>query len=128
VDWYSAFAGSRVPAAVGSRDADLLCRAAELDAFGRTRYQVLVFELTGPSGSRVLACRGTGASALTGAAAALGALAVTARTVPAGVRHLADAVDPAWAVGHLNDSGAVVALHVADGTLADCAAVEEGVA
>ncbi|SCG39706.1 NAD(P)H-binding protein [Micromonospora humi] len=153
VDWWSAFAGSRVPAALadGARRAsasragpvgaaglagpadladavDALCRAAELDAFGRPRYQVLLVELTGPTGSRVLACRGTGANALTGAAVALGAVAAAAGDLPPGVHHLAEVVDPTWAVDRLRSSPAVTALHVEDGPLARYEPIEEGVA
>ncbi|WP_158610142.1 NAD(P)H-binding protein [Micromonospora globbae] len=140
VDWYSAFAGDRLPAALGAgaqqarTGADLaaaaarLCRAAELDAFGRPRYQLLLVEVAGVAGSRVLACRGTGANALTGAAAALGALAVAAGDVPAGVHHLAEAVDPGWAVEMLRASPAVTSLHVGDGPLGAHELIEEGVA
>ncbi|MET8250725.1 hypothetical protein ABZU46_05315, partial [Micromonospora sp. NPDC005197] len=105
-----------------------LCRAAELDTFGRPRYQLLVVELTGPAGARVLACRGTGANALTGAAVALGALAVAAGDVPPGVHHLAEAVDPAWAVDVLRTSPAVTSLRVEDGPLGSYDLIEEGVA
>ncbi|MFG1674497.1 NAD(P)H-binding protein [Micromonospora sp. NPDC049282] len=143
VDWWSAFAGSRVPAALadGARRAaapvgaagladaaDALCRAAELDAFGRPRYQVLVVELSGPTGSRVLVCRGVGANALTGAAVAVGAVAAAAGDLRAGVHHLAEVVDPAWAVDRLRASPAVTALHVEDGPLARYEPIEEGVA
>ncbi|MEV0005295.1 NAD(P)H-binding protein [Micromonospora sp. NPDC050980] len=140
-DWWSAFAGSRVPAALadGARRATdgpdgladaarALCRAAELDAFGRPRYQVLVVELAGPTGSRVLACRGVGANALTGAAVAIGAVAAAAGDLRPGVHHLAEAVDPGWAVDRLRASPAVTALHVEDGPLDRYEPIEEGVA
>ncbi|GAA2191867.1 NAD(P)H-binding protein [Micromonospora lupini] len=143
VDWWSAFAGSRLPAALaagarrardGATAAQLadaaaqLCRAAELDTFGRPRYQLLVVELTGPADARVLVCRGTGANALTGAAVALGALAVAAGDVPPGVHHLAEAVDPDWAVDLLRTSPAVTSLRVEDGPLGSYDLIEEGVA
>ncbi|MDG4800823.1 NAD(P)H-binding protein [Micromonospora sp. WMMD980] len=141
VDWWSAFAGDRVPAALaaGARRAgggpaelaaaaDALCRAAELDAFGRPRYQVLLVELTSPAGSRVLVCRGVGANALTGAAVALGAVAAAAGDLPPGVHHLAEVVDPTWAVDRLRTSPAVTALHVEDGPLTRYETIEEGVA
>ncbi|QLQ35863.1 NAD(P)H-binding protein [Micromonospora robiginosa] len=141
VDWWSAFAGGRVPAALadGARRAtggpaelaeaaDALCRAAELDAFGRPRYQVLLVELAGPGGSRVLVCRGVGANALTGAAVALGAVAAAAGDLPPGVHHLAEVVDPVWAVDRLRVSPAVTALHVEDGPLSRHEPIEEGVA
>ncbi|GAB3934992.1 saccharopine dehydrogenase NADP-binding domain-containing protein [Micromonospora vulcania] len=138
VDWYSAFAGTRLPAALaagagraGATAAQLtdaaaeLCRAAELDTFGRPRYQLLVIEMTGAAGSRVLACRGIGANALTGAAVALGAVAVAADAVPPGVHHLAEAVDPRWAVDLLTTSAAVTSLHVDDGPLGSHDLIEE---
>ncbi|MGW3603436.1 NAD(P)H-binding protein [Micromonospora sp. NPDC005161] len=143
VDWWSAFAGSRLPAALaagarrardGATAAQLadaaaeLCRAAELDTFGRPRYQLLVIEVTGPAGSRVLACRGIGANALTGATVALGALAVAAGAVPPGVHHLAEAVDPGWAVDLLRTSPAVTSLTVDDVPLGSHDLIEEGVA
>ncbi|MFI5834187.1 saccharopine dehydrogenase NADP-binding domain-containing protein [Micromonospora sp. NPDC051300] len=141
VDWWSAFTGGRVPAALadGARRAtgdpaelaeaaDALCRAAELDAFGRPRYQVLLVELSGPTGGRVLVCRGVRANALTGAAVALGAVAAAAGDLPPGVHHLAEVVDPVWAVDRLRTSPAVTALRVEDGPLTRYETIEEGVA
>ncbi|MGW3811734.1 hypothetical protein [Micromonospora sp. NPDC005113] len=84
--------------------------------------------MTGPAGSRVLACRGVGANALTGAAVALGALAVAAGAVPPGVHHLAEAVDPGWAVDLLRTSPAVTSLTIDDVPLGSHDLIEEGVA
>lgn len=113
VDWYSVFDGDRTFAALAT-DADRLCRAAELDAFGRTRYQLLVFTLTTGDAARTLVCRGTGASRLTGTAAALAALAIAEGRVEPGAHHLAEVVDPAWAADRLRGADAVTAFEVVE--------------
>ncbi|HEV2372805.1 MAG TPA: saccharopine dehydrogenase NADP-binding domain-containing protein [Streptosporangiaceae bacterium] len=126
VDWYSAFDGDLTYAAL-SGDAAGLCRAAEADTFGRVRYQLLVFSLTGPTGARTLICRGTNASSLTGTAAGLAVTAVTSGKVGAGVWHLAEVLDPAWAVQRLRQSAAVTAFEIlAVGVGAGAGAEEEG--
>jgi Saccharopine dehydrogenase NADP binding domain len=97
VDWFSVFAGARVAhilsRSTGGRDgASALCRAAAVDLFGHRPYQLLVFELT-HLGTRTLMLRGTGASALTGAMAALAVVAVLDRTVPEGAWHASEVLD-----------------------------------
>ena len=122
VDWYSAFAGDRVLAVLRQPSTDQaarLCRAAELDLFGVTPYQLIVLDLDGTT----LVLRGTGASALTGAAAAAATVAVWRDEVPAGLHHAAEILDPATAVNRLRDCAAVVDLRVL--TEVDCE--EEGV-
>lgn len=112
-DWWSIFAGDRVPAALAAgADVERLCAAARLDLFGRDRFQVLAADLTGPGGTVCAVLRAGGASELTGAVAGLAALAITRDLVPAGVHHLAEALDPVWAFDLL---GSVTSLFRADG-------------
>jgi hypothetical protein len=134
VDWYSVFVGQRVVAVLGrGGSASELCQAAELDCFGFKPYQLLVFSLTGvgpdsTSRVRTLCCRATGASALTGVAAALAADEVARGQIQAGVHHLGDVVDPLEAVSRLRHSLAVTGLEVVDGPVLSLveAADEEG--
>jgi hypothetical protein len=107
VSWYSVFAGLRVidllrsPAAFGAdrtAAARALCEAAALDAFGAEPYQVFALQLDGGRGGaapvRSLVLRASGASALTGAVAAVTAMAVTDESWPVGVYHAGEALDP----------------------------------
>jgi hypothetical protein len=124
VDWYSVFVGERVLAALrrgGADDPDpaaALCRAADLDVFGHRPYQLLVFEVTGADGTtRTTVVRGSGAGALTGAAAALAVRAVAAGDVPAGVHHAADVLDAVASVAVLRTTSAVLDISVHDGPI-----------
>jgi hypothetical protein len=124
VRWYSVFAGERLRQAIrqaGGADPRIAARrvraAAELDLFGRRPYQQIVLELTGVRAA-TLVLRGTGASALTGATAALAVVAVHNGQVPAGVHHAAEVLDPAAGVALLRTSEAVVEL-VDDAVLAE---------
>ncbi|MEU6720216.1 saccharopine dehydrogenase NADP-binding domain-containing protein [Nonomuraea sp. NPDC046802] len=120
IDWYSVFTGPHVVAALSrGEDAAGLCAAAELDSFGRQRYQLMVFE---SGDGRRLVCRATGAGALTGAAAATAVIAVLDGLVPPGVWHLPQALDPQWAVSRIAAGPAVIGLHVLTGEAAE----EEG--
>jgi len=129
VDWYSVFTGQHVLAALRQPDADRarmaerLRRAADLDLFGRSAYQLLVLELTGAVSSTVV-LRGTGASALTGSVAAVAVRAVLAGSVPPGVHHAADVLEPSAAIALLAAGPAVVDLATYDRAVA--AADEEG--
>ncbi|WP_055483329.1 saccharopine dehydrogenase NADP-binding domain-containing protein [Sphaerimonospora mesophila] len=125
VDWWSAFPGEHVVAALSRgaagdeaalrAAADGLRAAAELDCFGHDRYQLMVFGLSDGARTRTLALRAVGAGALSGTTAGLAALAVAGGLVGPGVHHLADALDPRWAVDLLRGSRAVTALEVFDG-------------
>ncbi|NLU78263.1 saccharopine dehydrogenase [Micromonospora sp. HNM0581] len=130
VDWYSVFAGERVLAALRSgtppdadgkhRAGELLHRAAELDLFGQRPYQHLVVTLDGASGTRTAVVHSTGASDLTGTFAALTARAVLAGTVPAGVWHAAEVLDPVVTFTELAAAPSVLfASVVADVTAVD---------
>jgi hypothetical protein len=128
VDWYSVFAGERVLAVLraGSSDhastAARLCRAAELDLFGLRPYQMVVLLL----GDSALVLRGAGASALTGAMAALATRAVWAGEVPTGVHHAAEVLDAAPTVGRLRECLAVEELSVLNGLSMARIEIEEG--
>jgi hypothetical protein len=137
-DWYSVFDGTHVPAvlartggtdrAAWERAAGELCRAAELDLFGRSRYQTLVFGLDGtrdggPAG-RTLVLRASGASDLTGATAAVATFAVVRGDVPPGRHHAAEVLDPEWTVERLRAAG--MAVEVVDAPVHAAEPVEEG--
>ncbi|MGW0199153.1 saccharopine dehydrogenase NADP-binding domain-containing protein [Nonomuraea sp. NPDC003201] len=100
--WYNVITGDGVLAAASTagRAADLT-RAAELELAGRTPYYVLLFQLSGPHGTRTLALRTHDSYALTAAVAAHAAMAVLRGEVAAGL-HQADAVlDPARVLADL---------------------------
>jgi Saccharopine dehydrogenase NADP binding domain len=124
--WYSVFGGRRVLEALrrpGVTPLDL-CRASELDLFGRRSYCHLVCQLD----DATLVLCGTGASALTGVTTALATRAVLGGLVPAGAYHAAEVLDPTLAVRWLRDSHAVVELSIVDMARTGAGtAVEEGV-
>ncbi|MCW3819602.1 saccharopine dehydrogenase NADP-binding domain-containing protein [Micromonospora sp. DR5-3] len=108
-----------------------LCHAAELDAAGLRSYQLFVLELTGVTDAgpltRTLVARAPDAYLLSGAVAALAALAVADGELPPG-RHRADAVlPPERTVRRLGDWGALLSVDVSDVAVAAAAEVEEGV-
>ncbi len=81
-----------------SASARLLCEAAELDLFGRTPYQTLVFQLDGITRdgtpeSRTALLRGTDTYALTAAVASFGARRLLEGVEPPGAQHVQDVVD-----------------------------------
>ncbi|QWF84795.1 saccharopine dehydrogenase NADP-binding domain-containing protein [Amycolatopsis sp. CA-230715] len=102
---YSVFAGERALAALGGDGdpaaADRLAAASELDLFGRRQYALLVVEATGAGDGVTVALRGSGASALTGAFAALTVREVLAGAVPAGTHHAGEVLDPVVAADAL---------------------------
>lgn len=103
VDWWNVFDGTghvlralgRLRAVGGDVEAAArqLCEAADLDLFGRTPYQILVFRLDGAQESRTVLLRGTDTYALTAAVAAFTTRQVLDGAVPPGVHHVEDAVD-----------------------------------
>ncbi|HEU4421788.1 MAG TPA: saccharopine dehydrogenase NADP-binding domain-containing protein [Pilimelia sp.] len=136
VRWYSVFAGPRLIAALrqaGGADARKpaavieaarrISDAAELDVFGHRPYQQIVLELSGERPA-TLVLRGSGASALTGTAAALAVYAVREGRVPPGVHHAAEVLDPADSVALLRTADAVE--EFVDGTV-DAYEFQEGV-
>ncbi|MFI6599333.1 saccharopine dehydrogenase NADP-binding domain-containing protein [Nonomuraea sp. NPDC050536] len=130
--FYTVFPGSRLRAALvapqqGSVDAEAVVRASELDAFGRSRYQRMVFQLRDEPSMPTIVLSGRGSSELTGATAAMAALAVLEGAVAPGLHFAADVLDPAWAVERLLDADAVTGLRVFDaGATADSPEAEEG--
>ncbi|MFI6318303.1 saccharopine dehydrogenase NADP-binding domain-containing protein [Nonomuraea sp. NPDC050556] len=120
--FYSVFPGRRLRAALVAAEVDpaAVVRASELDAFGRSRYQRLVFEVRG---GPTMVLTGRGSSELTGATAAMAALAVLDGAVAPGLHYAADVLDPAWARERLLDTDAVTGLRV---VAADALEPEEG--
>jgi hypothetical protein len=122
VEWYTAFAGPRVPRVLAGlgQDAAELVAAAELDVAGRRPFQAFVLELSGEQGgtpvTRTLVARADGASVLTGAMAAAAAAAIAEGACPPGVHHAADVLDPAPTVEHLRATGALTCLIVIPGS------------
>ncbi|GAA1766762.1 saccharopine dehydrogenase NADP-binding domain-containing protein [Luedemannella helvata] len=92
-------------------------RAADLDTFGREAYQIILVELSGPGGGPCLSVmlRGTGASGLTGAFAAIATRAAWSGEAPAGVHHAAEVLDPAAALDLLRTTPTVTGLEIVDG-------------
>lgn len=131
--WYTMFDGLHLPAALarlqGIPDARQLVLASELDCFGREPYQLMVLEMAGAVAGepacRTLLLRAGDGIELTGAVAALAALAVLAGEVPPGVHEARDALPAAWWWERLRCLPEVRTLQVVDGTAAE-AAVEEG--
>jgi hypothetical protein len=110
--FYTVFLGSRLRETLagtgtGAVDAEAVVRASELDLFGRTRFQRLVFQLPGEPAAPTLVLSGKGSSELTGATAAMTALAVLDGAVSPGLHYAADALDPAWAARKLRTADAV---------------------
>ncbi|GAA3734290.1 saccharopine dehydrogenase NADP-binding domain-containing protein [Salinactinospora qingdaonensis] len=130
VDWYSVFDGTAVLDVLtaaggtsGGADAAALMRAAELDLFGRSPYQLIVLRLDSASGGAAggtgLVLRGTDASALTGTTAALAALAVLRGEAAPGVGHAAEVLDADRFVARLADAPAVTAFERVSGPAVD---------
>lgn len=106
VDWWNVFDGTghvlrtlgRLRAVTGDGTAEVesaarqLCAAADLDLFGRTPYQTLVFRLDGAGESRTAVLRGTDTYALTAAVAAFATRRALDGAIPPGVHHVEDAV------------------------------------
>ncbi len=100
--FYIIFPGARLRATLAaahtdSVDAEAVVRASELDLFGRSRYQRLVFQLRGEPTMPTMVLSGKGSSELTGATAAMTGLAVLEGAVSPGVHFAADVLNPAWA-------------------------------
>ncbi|HWW53376.1 MAG TPA: saccharopine dehydrogenase NADP-binding domain-containing protein [Acidimicrobiales bacterium] len=142
LSWYNVFEGGHVVrslgrlqgAMMGESDLDAaarqLARAARLDMFGRTPYQLFVLQLDGERDglpmTRSLVLRASGANDLTGAVAALAVEAVARGDIPPGVHYASDVLDPGATVDALQHMDAVEVLEVLDGPV-DNAPVEEGV-
>ncbi|MEV4020271.1 saccharopine dehydrogenase NADP-binding domain-containing protein [Nonomuraea angiospora] len=100
--WYNVITGDGVLAAASTAgQAADLTRAAELELAGRTPYYVLLFQLSGPHGTRTLALRTHDSYALTAAVAAHAATAVLRGEVAAGLHHADAVLDPARVLADL---------------------------
>ncbi|MFG6201139.1 saccharopine dehydrogenase NADP-binding domain-containing protein [Nonomuraea sp. JJY05] len=100
--WYNVITGDGVLAAASTAgQAADLTRAAELELAGRTPYYVLLFQLSGPHGTRTLALRTHDSYALTAAVAAHAAMAVLRGDVAAGLHHADAVLDPARVLADL---------------------------
>jgi len=117
--FYTVFPGARLretlaAARTDSVDAEAVVRASELDLFGRSRYQRLVFQLRGGPTTPTMVLSGQGSSELTGATAAMTGLAVLEGAVPPGVHYAADVLDPRWARDKLLTADGVTGLRIFD--------------
>jgi hypothetical protein len=117
--FYTVFPGRRLRETLAAThtdavDAAAVVRASELDLFGRTRYQRLVFQLRGEPTMPTIVLSGKGSSELTGATAAMAALAVLEGAVPPGLHFAADVLDPAWAKETLVTVDAVTGFRMFD--------------
>ncbi|MFD1939800.1 hypothetical protein ACFSKW_50925 [Nonomuraea mangrovi] len=130
--FYSVFPGRRLRAALVAAqrdavDAEAVVRASELDAFGRSRYHRLVFQLRGEPTMPTIVLSGRGSSELTGATAAMTALAVLEGAVAPGLHFAADVLDPAWARERLLAADAVTGFRIFEaGAPVDALEPEEG--
>ncbi|WP_440071889.1 saccharopine dehydrogenase NADP-binding domain-containing protein [Streptosporangium sp. OZ121] len=137
VEWASVFDGDLTAAALGRlQDMDAeeaaaeLVRVSRLEAFGRSPYFQLVFEMSGESGgaavTRTLLARAADGYELTAAVAAAAVEAVEAGRVPPGPGEAADVLDPGRVFAALLDDPRVTRLEIVEGA-AHTAPVEEGV-
>lgn len=115
--FYTVFPGTRLREALatahtGALDAAAVVRASELDLFGRSRYQRLVFQLRDGPVMPTMVVTGKGSSELTGATAATTALAVIEGAIAPGVHFAADVLDPGWAGEKLRGADAVTEFRV----------------
>jgi hypothetical protein len=134
--WYNVFDGvhlagalARVQTLEAEAAAEQLVLASELDLFGKTPYQLMVFQLEGEAGGvsacQTLLLRAHDGIALTGAVTALAALAVLGGEVAPGVHYAAEALPPAAWWGRLRRLPEIQSLQVVEGPTTE-AAVEEG--
>ncbi|MEW2547702.1 saccharopine dehydrogenase NADP-binding domain-containing protein [Streptomyces sp. NPDC047002] len=135
--WYTAFDGDHLAAALAAaRTRDraeavrAVCAAAALDTAGRAPHATLLVQLDGAARgtprTRTAVLRAPGVSALTGAVAAVAALAVLRGETPPGAHPAAAALDPAAVLARLTADPAVCRLDVHEAAADEPAAVEEG--
>lgn len=120
-DWYNVFEGRQIMAAFGDIQRRLaeggeaaaitaLCRAADLDLAGHQPYQVLVCRLAQGDATTTVLLRTSDAYTLTGAFAALTAVAVQDAALPVGLHFAGEVMAPAATIERLRRSPAVTAL------------------
>ncbi|KPC62701.1 saccharopine dehydrogenase NADP-binding domain-containing protein [Streptomyces chattanoogensis] len=107
-----------------------LCRATALDVAGRTPYVTYLLQLDGTASgrpvTRTAVLRAPGIAQLTGAVAAVAALAALHGEVPGGAHCAATALDPLAAVDRLRKVPELCELTVFDGALDELSMAEEG--
>lgn len=143
IDWYNVFDGgahmmsclSRLQGAMRGESglaeaAAELTRAAALDLFGRSPFQLMLFEVTGADAgspaTRSLALRANDTYALTGLTSALAVLAVLDGEVGAGVHFGSDVLDATSVLDALRAEPAVSLLDIGDRPILATRAMEEG--
>src|SRR5207248_4816536 len=97
VNWYSIFDGTHVLASLpqpqDEQDLAAVIRAAEMDLFGRERYQILLYEMSGMrrgfDATRTMMLKARGGSELTAFAAVEGTRAIAEGRIPPGVHAFA---------------------------------------
>ncbi|MGW3974356.1 saccharopine dehydrogenase NADP-binding domain-containing protein [Streptomyces ardesiacus] len=137
-DWYTDIDGEHLAAALASahtmRRADAvraLRRATALDTAGRAPYTTLLIQMDGTRGgrptTRTAILRAGPVAELTGAVAAVAALALREGSVPPGAHRADAALDPAASLAQLTTgAGAVCRLDVHETPIDELAAAEEG--
>lgn len=104
-----------------------LCRAADLDLFGRAPYQLVVVTAGAAGGAtRTVALGGRSATELTGAITALSAARVREGAVPPGTHHAAEVLDPVAAVAALRTADAVTRIVDVGGPALTTGSYQEG--
>lgn len=130
LDWFNVFSGrghmlaelGRLQGAMrgeGALDqaADQLCAAADLDLFGETPHQILVFRLVDEDGeARTLVLRGIDTYELTGCVASVVTRALLRQEVPAGIHFVEEAMPWATLIEALRSLPAVRAFEVFEDT------------
>jgi hypothetical protein len=122
-------------AMIGQADLDTataqLIQAAELDLFGRTPYQLLVFQLEGAGASgeltRSLVLRAHDTSELTGSITAAVVTAVLRGEISPGLYYAADALAPDAVVRSLPGLPSVTTFEFIEGAVLGADAIEEDV-
>ncbi len=130
LECYGVFDGARTLEAIRrlrpqdepSQAAPRLVEASELDLFGRSPYQLLVFSLETDETSATAALRAVDSYRLSGAFAALAALA---ERIPEGVHRAGETLDPSTTIEALRSTAAVESLELVEAPAEH--AVEEGV-
>ncbi|MET7640827.1 saccharopine dehydrogenase NADP-binding domain-containing protein [Streptomyces sp. NPDC005438] len=139
-DWATALRGEHVARAFDlTRGADpataaeALSRASQLDLTGRTPSTVLLFEVTGPDGTRCLVLRGERQARLSAATLTATVLALgggpedrAPHTCPPGAHFAAEVLDPEWTLRQVRTAAPEVAPLWHDGPLTDLLPTEEG--
>jgi hypothetical protein len=142
VSWYSVFDGKQMMFALGQLQGSMigegdlataataLARAAELDLFGTTPYQLLVFHLDGEANgrptARIMILHAVDTYELTGTVSAMVVTAILKKEMPLGLHFAADVLDPNRVLEQLGHCPAVKAIEIIDDAESGLA-LEEGI-